>query len=127
LALKPKKYSWATETTINVVLESSENALNEVVVTALGIKREKKSLGYAVQEVKGQTLADTKEPNIVNSLSGQVAGLQITRSSNGPGGSSRITLRGNNSLTGDNQPLIVVDGVPMDNFIGNEIDGQRQA
>ena len=106
------------ETTINVVLESNENALTEVVVTALGIKREKKSLGYAVQEVKGQALVDAKEPNIVNALSGKVAGLQITRSSNGPGASSRITLRGNNSLTGDNQPLIVIDGIPMDNFIG---------
>jgi len=112
-----------SQTNINVVLESNESALTEVVVTALGIKREKKSLGYAVQEVKGQTLADTKEPNLVNALSGQVAGLQITRSANGPGASSRITLRGNNSLTGLNQPLIVVDGTPMDNFIGNAVDG----
>jgi TonB-linked SusC/RagA family outer membrane protein len=123
IGFKTKEVIVGNETTINVVLESSENALNEVVVTALGIKREKKSLGYAVQEVKGQTLANAKEPNFVNSLSGQVAGLQVTRSANGPGASSRITLRGNNSLTGDNQPLIVVDGVPMDNFIGNEMDG----
>jgi TonB-linked SusC/RagA family outer membrane protein len=120
VGFKTKEVVVGNETTINVVLESNENALNEVVVTALGIKREKKSLGYAVQEVKGQTLTDRKEPNIVNALSGQVAGLQITRSSNGPGGSSRITLRGNNSLTGNNQPLIVVDGTPLDNFIGNE-------
>jgi TonB-linked SusC/RagA family outer membrane protein len=63
-------------------------------------------------------LTEAKEPNIVNALSGKVAGLQITRSGNGPGGSSRITLRGNNSLTGSNQPLIVVDGTPVDNFIG---------
>ncbi|MBD1383963.1 SusC/RagA family TonB-linked outer membrane protein [Mucilaginibacter rigui] len=123
VGFKTKEIVVGNETTINVVLESSENSLNEVVVTALGIKREKKSLGYAVQEVKGQTLVNAKEPNFVNSLSGQVAGLQITRSANGPGASSRITLRGNNSLTGDNQPLIVVDGVPMDNFIGNEMDG----
>lgn len=123
VGFKTKEVVVGNETTINVTLENSDNALNEVVVTALGIKREKKSLGYAVQEVKGQTLANTKEPNFVNSLSGQVAGLQITRSANGPGASSRITLRGNNSLTGDNQPLIVVDGVPMDNFIGNEMDG----
>jgi TonB-linked SusC/RagA family outer membrane protein len=123
VGFKTKEVAVGGLTNINVVLENNENALNEVVVTALGIKREKKSLGYAVQEVKGQTLANTKEPNFVNSLSGQVAGLQITRSANGPGASSRITLRGNNSLTGDNQPLIVVDGVPMDNFIGNEMDG----
>nr|WP_231876054.1 SusC/RagA family TonB-linked outer membrane protein [Mucilaginibacter sp. L294] len=120
LGFKTKEVVVGNSTSINVVLENSDNALNEVVVTALGIKREKKSLGYAVQEVKGQTLTDRKEPNIVNALSGQVAGLQITRSSNGPGGSSRITLRGNNSLTGSNQPLIVVDGTPLDNFIGNE-------
>jgi TonB-linked SusC/RagA family outer membrane protein len=124
LGFKTREVVVGNLTSINVVLENSDNALNEVVVTALGIKREKKSLGYAVQELKGQTLANTKEPNIVNSLSGQVAGLQVTRSANGPGASSRITLRGNNSLTGDNQPLIVVDGVPMDNFIGNEINGQ---
>lgn len=120
IGFKTKEVTVGTQTTINVVLESGESSLNEVVVTALGIRREKKSLGYSVQEVKGQTLVDRKEPNIVNALSGQVAGLQITRSSNGPGGSSRITLRGNNSLTGSNQPLIVVDGTPLDNFIGNE-------
>jgi TonB-linked SusC/RagA family outer membrane protein len=127
IGFKTKEVTVGTETTINVVLENSENALTEVVVTALGIKREKKSLGYAVQEVKGQTVTDRKETNVVNALSGQVAGLQITRSGNGPGGSSRITLRGNNSLTGLNQPLIVVDGVPIDNFIGNEINGQGQS
>jgi TonB-linked SusC/RagA family outer membrane protein len=104
--------------TIDVILQEENNSLNEVVVTALGIKREKKSLGYAVQEVKGASLVEAREPNLVNSLSGKVAGLQITRSSNGPAGSSKITLRGNNSLTGDNQPLIVVDGVPLNNFTG---------
>ncbi|HTD97994.1 MAG TPA: SusC/RagA family TonB-linked outer membrane protein, partial [Mucilaginibacter sp.] len=119
IGFKTKEVTVGAEATLNVVLESNESALNEVVVTALGIKREKKSLGYAVQEVKGQTLTDAKEPNIVNALSGKVAGLQITRSGNGPGGSSKITLRGNNSLTGSNQPLIVVDGIPLDNFSGN--------
>jgi TonB-linked SusC/RagA family outer membrane protein len=118
IGFKTKEVVVGTQTTINVVLESSENALNEVVVTALGIRREKKSLGYAVQEVKGESLSSTKEPNVVNALSGKVAGLQIIRSGNGPGGSSRITLRGNNSLVGSNQPLIVVDGIPLDNFIG---------
>jgi TonB-linked SusC/RagA family outer membrane protein len=107
-----------TATTLNVVLKDQNNSLSEVVVTALGIRREKKSLGYAVQEVKGETLVEAREPNLVNTLSGKVAGLQITRSSNGPGGSSKITLRGNNSLTGDNQPLIVIDGIPVNNFTG---------
>jgi TonB-linked SusC/RagA family outer membrane protein len=107
-----------TSSTINVVIKETDNNLSEVVVTALGIRREKKSLGYAVQEVKGQTLVEAREPNLVNTLSGKVAGLQISRSSNGPAGSSKITLRGNNSLTGDNQPLIVVDGIPVNNFTG---------
>ncbi|MBJ7879799.1 SusC/RagA family TonB-linked outer membrane protein [Gelidibacter salicanalis] len=104
--------------TINVSLIEDVSKLDEVVVTALGIKRERKSLGYSVQEVKGETLTDTREPNVVNALSGKIAGVQIIKGSNGPAGSSKIVLRGNSSLTGDNQPLIVVDGVPMDNFTG---------
>jgi TonB-linked SusC/RagA family outer membrane protein len=95
----------------------------DVVVTALGIKRQKKSLGYAVQEVKGSVLADAKETNLANSLSGKVAGLQVVRSSNGAGGSAKIVLRGSNSLTGSNQPLIVVDGIPIDNFTGTTENG----
>lgn len=106
------------KTIINVTLEQSAESLEEVVVTALGIKREKKSLGYAVQEVDGESLVQTRENNLANSISGKVSGVQIVRSSNGPASSSKIILRGNNSLTGDNQPLIVVDGVPMDNFTG---------
>lgn len=107
--------------TIAVQLSSVERSLEGVVVTALGIKRERKSIGYGVQEVKGETLSDAKEPNVTNALSGRVAGLQVTRSSNGPAGSSRIILRGNNSLTGDNQPLIVVDGVPISNTSGTGV------
>ena len=103
---------------MNITLNASSKTLNEVVVTALGIKREKKALGYAVQEVKGSDLLQAHESNFTNDLSGKVAGLQVVRSSNGPGGSSKILLRGNNSLTGDNQPLIVVDGIPMNNFTG---------
>lgn len=105
--------------TVNITLLEDKNDLSEVVVTALGIRREKKSLGYAVQEVKGETLVEAREPNLVNALSGKVSGLQVVRSSNGPAGSSKITLRGNNSLTGDNQPLIVVDGIPLNNFTGS--------
>ncbi|MHC2990187.1 collagen-binding protein [Pontibacter sp. HJ8] len=120
LGFNPKEVPVGESNTIQVVLESSSKALGEVVVTALGIEREKKSLGYAVQEVKGESLAESKEANLANALTGKVAGLQITRSSNGPGGSSKIILRGNNSLVGDNQPLIVVDGVPIDNFTGRD-------
>ncbi|MES3017479.1 MAG: SusC/RagA family TonB-linked outer membrane protein, partial [Bacteroidota bacterium] len=112
-----------TQKAINVTLAASESELGEVVVTALGIKREKKSLGYAVQEVKGETLVSAKESNLANTLTGKVAGLQVIRSSDGPAGSSKILLRGSNSLTGSNQPLIVVDGVPIDNFTGAPDNG----
>lgn len=115
---KPKEVTVAQNSHLELNLESGEGTMQEVVITALGIQKSKKSLGYAVQEVKGQTLVEAREPNLVNDLSGKVAGLQVVRSGNGPGGSSQITLRGNNSLTGASQPLIVVDGVPMDNSTG---------
>lgn len=109
--------------TINIVLTEDAAQLNEVVVTALGIQREKKSLGYAIQELKGSVLSEAKETNLANAFSGKVAGLQVVRSSNGAGGSSKIVLRGNTSLTGSNQPLIVVDGIPIDNFTGTTENG----
>lgn len=108
----------AGKSTINVSLVEDVSELDEVVVTALGIKRERKSLGYAVQEVKGESLTEARETNVANALSGKVSGVQIIKGSNGPASSSKIVLRGNSSLTGDNQPLIVVDGIPMDNFTG---------
>ncbi|KVV15749.1 SusC/RagA family TonB-linked outer membrane protein [Flavobacterium sp. TAB 87] len=104
--------------TINITLVEDVNELTEVVVTALGIKRERKSLGYAVQELKGESLTEARETNVANALSGKISGLQVIKGSNGPASSSKIVLRGNSSLTGDNQPLIVVDGIPMDNFTG---------
>ena len=107
----------------NIQLAVDSKEITGVVVTALGIKREKKSLGYAVQEIKGETLVSAKEPNLANALSGKVAGLQVIRSSDGPAGSSKILLRGSNSLTGSNQPLIVVDGIPIDNFTGAPDNG----
>ncbi|HMR92557.1 MAG TPA: SusC/RagA family TonB-linked outer membrane protein [Chitinophagaceae bacterium] len=114
--------------TLNATLNASATNLGEVVVTtALGIKRQAKSLGYAVQELRGGTLSDAKETNLANALSGKVAGLQVVRSSNGAGGSSKIVLRGNTSLTGNNQPLIVVDGIPIDNFTGTSENGYWSA
>ncbi|ANF51025.1 SusC/RagA family protein [Chryseobacterium glaciei] len=92
--------------------------IDEVVVTAYGVKKEKKSLGYAFQDVKGQALVDAKESNVTNALAGKVAGLQIVKGGAGVGSSSRINLRGFNSIKGDSQPLIVVDGVPMSNSAG---------
>lgn len=105
-------------TNINIELHSAQTVLNEVVVTALGIKREEKSLGYAAQMVSENAVKDAKANNWVNSLSGKVAGLNIQGTGSGPMGSSRITLRGESSLNLDNnQALIVVDGVPVSSRI----------
>jgi TonB-linked SusC/RagA family outer membrane protein len=101
-------------TTIDVVLESTSLALDEVVVTALGISREKKSLGYSVQEVGGDEVSTSVQSNFATSLSGRVAGVQI-KAPNTMGGSANMLIRGSTSLTGNNQPLYVIDGVPVDN------------
>ncbi|AZB00458.1 SusC/RagA family TonB-linked outer membrane protein [Chryseobacterium joostei] len=94
--------------------------IGEVVVTAYGVKKEKKALGYSFQDVKGQTLVDAKETNVTNALAGKVSGLQVIKAGFGPASSSRINLRGFNSFKGDNQPLIVVDGVPLSNNLGTK-------
>lgn len=99
---------------VNVILSENNNLLDEVVVTALGINREKKSLGYTTQELKSNDLKGNKEPNLLNSLSGKLAGVRITNSQ-GDMGSSRIIIRGETSIAGNNQPLFVVDGIPVDN------------
>ncbi|UBM57864.1 SusC/RagA family TonB-linked outer membrane protein [Marinilongibacter aquaticus] len=112
---------------INVEMTSDANQLSEVVVTALGVSREKKSLGYAVQEIGGDAVSTVKSQNFVNSLSGKVSGVQI-RQTTTMGGSTNIKIRGNNSLTGNNQPLFVVDGVPISNYVGNtanQANGRR--
>lgn len=98
----------------NIVLQAAASDLDEVVVTALGINRSKKAVGYAVQEVNGESLAQSRDINLVNALSGKIAGVQVTNSGGGVGASSRIVIRGNNSF-GNNQPLFVVDGVPVMN------------
>jgi TonB-linked SusC/RagA family outer membrane protein len=108
---------------INVTMASESNVLDEVVVTALGIEREKKSLGYATQEVDGAQVNTHKDPNFVNSLSGKVAGIEV-KNSGTMGGSSNVIIRGASSLTGDNQALFVIDGVPVGNNNINSA-GQR--
>ena len=117
-----REIPYTGQSDLQIKLVEDTQKLDEVVVTALGMKRDKKALGYAMQELKGDELLSSREPNLANSLSGKVSGLQIVRSSNGVGGSSKIVLRGNSSLTGSNQPLIVVDGTPMDNFTGGVDD-----
>ncbi len=103
-----------TEDNITVQLTPSFSELTEVVVTALGISREKKALGYAVQEVKGSEL-NTRPTNALSALSGKVSGMQVVSSGGNMGGSTRVTLRGINSIASNNQPLYVVDGTPVDN------------
>ena len=105
------------QTEVPVVLEAGHAALNEVVVTALGIDRQKKSLGYSVTTVKGDEFTQARENNVANALTGKVAGVNAAGLSTGPGGSSRVTIRGNGSLVGDNQPLYVVNGMPIDNSV----------
>ncbi len=100
---------------MKVMLDEDKTELSEVVVTALGIKRERKALGYGVAEVKGDELTKAKETNVINSLSGKVAGLVVQNTAGGNSGSTRVLLRGNTEMTGNNQPLYVVDGVPLDN------------
>ena len=100
---------------MTVTMEADGKVLNEVVVTALGVKRDRKALGYGLSEVKGEELTKAKETNVINSLSGKVAGLVVQNTAGGASGSTRVLLRGNTEMTGNNQPLYVVDGVPLDN------------
>ncbi len=105
----------ATEAPMKITLEQSAQMLSEVVVTALGIKRDRKALGYGLEEVKGDAFEKAKETNVINSMAGRVAGLVVSQTAGGPSGSTRVILRGSTEMTGNNQPLYVVDGVPLDN------------
>ncbi len=108
---------------VEVMLIRNDQGMEEIVVTALGVKREKRNLTFSSQQVKGDELAGSKEPNLVNALAGKVSGVQITSSTGTPGASSRIVIRGATSATGDNQPLFVIDGVPINNDETSNIPG----
>ena len=111
-----QEFNPSGKTTADIVLQPDSQNLDEVVVTALGIKKEKKRLGYAVQEVKGENLVTARETNVTNSLAGRAAGVQITGGGSGVGSTSLITIRGEGSLIpGNNSPLFVVDGIPISN------------
>ncbi|HEY9170430.1 MAG TPA: SusC/RagA family TonB-linked outer membrane protein [Lutibacter sp.] len=114
IGMKTVDQTVGVSSSINIVMQEDAEALDEVVVTALGISREKKSLGYASQSVGGEDVSTVKSDNLTNALSGKVAGVQIKRNTN-MGGSTNVVIRGNTSLTGDNQALFVVDGIPMSN------------
>ncbi len=125
VGMATQKIQIAGKTTINVSMSPEAVGLEEVVVTAMGINRDKKSLGYATQEVKGDIISTVKRDNFINSLSGEIAGIQVRGTTN-IGGSTNIIIRGATSLTGNNQALFVVDGVPINNTITNT-DDQSQS
>jgi TonB-linked SusC/RagA family outer membrane protein len=104
-----------TNKTINIQLKDDAKLLNEVAVTAFGVKQEVRGLGFATQNVKAKDIVDSQQSNLVNALQGKVAGVQITNSSGAAGASANIMIRGGSSLSGNNQPLFVVDGIPIDN------------
>lgn len=114
---------------IDVILSEDAAQLSEVVVTALGIERQAKSLTYATQELSNADLTSVKDPggNVINSLNGKVAGAVVTPAATGPGGAVRVVLRGNRSISGNNNALIVVDGVPIDNTMTTEQGGGGSA
>ncbi|NIG55502.1 SusC/RagA family TonB-linked outer membrane protein [Chitinophaga sp. Cy-1792] len=107
-------------TTINIRMAPQDSQLSGVVVTALGIRRQEKSITYSTQQVNGLELTKAKDPNLINTLNGKVAGLTISTSSSGVGGSSKVILRGSKSGLGSNQALYVIDGVPMNNTLSNQ-------
>jgi len=111
---------------MTIKLQSDSKMIDEVVVTALGISKQKKSLGYAVQDVKGDAINNAQTGNVLSAMTGKMAGVNITSSAGVAGAASFITIRGQNSITGNNQPLFVVDGIPIDNsmdYSGNPDDG----
>ena len=122
LGYEGKEVVVGSQSIIDVVLTQSAEVIEGVVVTALGIKREKKALGYSMQELKGDAMTETRDPNVVNALSGKISGLQVRQASTGPSGSSRMIIRGNNSIGFNNQPLVVVDGIPINSSTGGTDD-----
>ena len=110
---------------LNIVMTEDSQKIDEVVVTALGIKRSEKALSYNVQKVDNEMLTSVKDANFVNSLNGKVAGVNIQRSASGVGGGTRVTMRGNKSINGDNNVLYVIDGVPVGNQADREGDGTK--
>ncbi|TDT46756.1 TonB-linked SusC/RagA family outer membrane protein [Maribacter spongiicola] len=115
LGYKSKEVSVNGKSTINTSISEDASELDEVVVTALGIRKETKALGYSLTEVGGEEIATIKTPNAINSLQGKIAGVNISQNSTGAAGSSRVIIRGSSSLSGENQPLYVVDGIPINN------------
>jgi TonB-linked SusC/RagA family outer membrane protein len=121
IGYEPQEVPASSLSTIHISLEENVHEIDEVMITALGITREKKALGYSVSEINSEEFNQAKEKNVINSLSGKVSGLQINRTASGVGGSSRVVLRGVSSILGSNRPLFVIDGIPMD--VSSQGDG----
>ncbi|MEZ0128645.1 TonB-dependent receptor plug domain-containing protein [Flavobacterium sp. LBUM151] len=115
IGIKTKTITIGDSPQVNVMLEENAQNLDEVVVTALGIKRQKKELGYAVQDIKGDQLNKVITTNVATALSGKIAGVDVSIPATGAGGSTRVIIRGISSIGENNQPLYIVDGVPIDN------------
>ncbi len=123
IGMKNKDVAIGASNVVDVVMDPDVMKLDEVVVTALGISKETKSLGYATQQVGGDVLKTSGEVNVIESMSGKFSGVQVVGSGGTPGASSKVLIRGNSTFTGDNQPLLVVDGVPVDNSTDNTVAG----
>jgi len=107
---------------VNATLHKSTEELKDVVIAALGIKKERRALGYLVTEVKGAELKEARETNFVNNLEGKVAGVNVSNVATGPGGSANVVIRGISNITGSKQPLYVIDGIPMQNNTYRQTD-----
>ena len=119
VGFKSQEVIVGANSSMNITMQDDVSSLSEVVVTALGITKEQKTLSYATQQINTKTFSQAKDLNVANSLAGRVVGLDISRSSSGIGGSTRVVLRGDRSISGNNQALIVVDGVPFNNSNGS--------
>ncbi len=115
LGMRTAEIGIADRTTINLTMEEDAEQLGEVVVTALGIRKETKALGYSITEMGGEKLSDVKQVNAINALQGKVAGVNVTGAATGPSGTSKVVIRGVSSVNGTAQPLYIVDGIPIDN------------
>lgn len=120
LGYKPQTVNIAGKSDVKIVMIEDGKILGDVVVTALGVKREKKALGYQVQDISGDAINKVQSVSPLGALAGTIAGLNVSSSGSGPGGSVKLLLRGANSITGNNEPLYVIDGVPLDNTNQNQ-------
>ena len=118
VGFEPQEVLVGTQKVINIIMQVAARELEEVVVTALGVKRQKREIGYSTEKIDADVVVRSNAPNVINAIIGRSAGVQVSQGDGVEGGSTRITIRGNNNLSGNNQPLIVVDNVPMENTPG---------